>query len=80
MADPAWPCAACPRVARGLPMPCKGLSHRRLCEHAAAGHEAYTALLCGETAPVDPERAAILARRAKKARVPLGVRPPQGRG
>lgn len=51
---PASPCAACPRVARGLPMPCPAqtTNHARLCELAAAGHAAYVALLCdGMPAP-----------------------------
>jgi hypothetical protein len=52
------------------------MRHRRFCELAATGHRGYDGLLCGEApAPIDP-RAAVLARRARKARISLGVKPP----
>lgn len=50
---PDEPCVACPRVARGLSIPCLAQTtrHPRLCEHAAAGHAGYIALICGEDPP-----------------------------
>lgn len=73
------PCEGCPRVARGLDGPCKGEHHKRFCALAASGHAAYIALLCDELPPVppDPDRAAILARRAGKVRIALGERAPE---
>ena len=78
MPFPDEPCAACPRVARGLPMPCRAmaLKHARYCDRAGAGEAAVVAMLCGD----DPGRATILARRAKNPRVPLGQKVPAKRG
>lgn len=64
MPSPDEPCAACPRVARGLPGPCRGLTHRRFCELAAKGEEGYIALMCDDpprSFPPLAEQAANLA-------------------
>jgi hypothetical protein len=63
-------------------MPCRAqvTKHARFCDLAAAGDTRYEALLCGETPEQpDPDRAAVLARRARKMRVALGVKVPPGR-
>jgi hypothetical protein len=63
-------------------MPCRAqvTKHARFCDLAAAGDAKYEALICSEmpTQP-DPERAAVMARRARKMRVALGVKVPPGR-
>lgn len=48
MPFPDSPCDHCPRVARGLSMPCRAMvrGHARLCELAAQGHAGYIASLC----------------------------------
>lgn len=54
---PDEPCATCPRVARGLPLPCQAqvTGHRRFCElgdrDGPAYSPAYEAMLCGEQWP-----------------------------
>lgn len=55
MPFPDEPCAACPRAARGLPMPCRAMTtgHARFCDLTAAGDTRYDALLCDER-PVTP--------------------------
>jgi hypothetical protein len=65
-------------------MPCRAMTskHSRFCDLAASGDTRYDAMLCGDSPPPldpDPARAAILARRAKKARVALGVKVAPGR-
>lgn len=56
MPFPDEPCAACPRVARGLPSPCLAMDVRnpRYCMHAASGHKGYVALLSGDSLPPAP--------------------------
>lgn len=54
MSSPDRPCAHCPRVARGLPMPCRGETHPRFCQLAEAGDAAYIALLCDSPPPSFP--------------------------
>lgn len=60
MPFPDEPCAACPRPARGLPMPCRAMTtgHARFCTLAAEGHPGYVALLCDAvpSAPQAPAR------------------------
>jgi hypothetical protein len=79
MPFPETKCAACP-CATG-PCRAQAANHPRFCELVAAGEEGYIALLrAGPPATgTDPARAAILARRAKKMRVALGVKVPPGR-
>lgn len=50
MAFPDDPCDACPRVARGLSLPCKAqvTKHARYCVLVAEGRADYVAELCDE--------------------------------
>jgi hypothetical protein len=68
MPFPDQPCAACPRVARGLSMPCRAMTtgHARFCTLAAGGHEGYVALLCDEVPP-PPEFPSLVEQAAHLA-------------
>jgi hypothetical protein len=45
---PDDPCEVCPRVVRGLPLPClaQKTKHARFCETIRMGQQGYAALLC----------------------------------
>lgn len=61
MPFPDAPCAACPRVARGLSMPCQAMTtkHARYCTLAAEGKQGYIALLCDELPPEPVQSAPV---------------------
>jgi hypothetical protein len=63
----AYPCASCPRVARGLAGPCLAelRNNRRLCQLAAMGDEAYIGLLVEDPVAAPPPQP-----------TPTGVSPP----
>lgn len=77
-------CDACPFAGTETACYAQAVGHSRFCTLVAEGRRGYRDLVVLKTAesgPVDPDlaRAAVVARRAKKPRVALGSRTPQGR-
>lgn len=78
---PCDPCADCPRLVRGLSLPCLAQTsgHARFCELAAMGREDYIELLCdGKPSPPAHHTTVLdkMVRRAGKVRLKLGAKPP----
>lgn len=71
MSFPETPCEGCPRVARGLPLPCKAQLRKaaRYCELVAMGRQDYVELLCEhfEPAPAPLPMPSLLKRAANLA-------------
>lgn len=84
-------CDACPfHAAEGVVCHARRSGHARFCRLIALGIPGYRELVRRKTVEAAPalaarfpapplDRGAILARRARKARIPLGVKPPPGR-
>ena len=68
MSFPEQPCEHCPRVARGLSLPCLAQTQRspRLCEHARRGTLGILALLSGDTESRDRRQAEVRGEAAKR--------------